>query len=134
MTDPGLMVIHDGYTLTGKLSGEGRPDVEIRYRPALPDALYDYQLARANAKTGEEVLNAQVALLEAHVIGWSGVYRATPTGPVPVPWTRSSGKVPGVLGDPAVLLALTADYLTQMVNYVASYTAGELWEGEIKNS
>lgn len=123
----GLCVIDDGYTLVGVLqdSAGELPKVEVRYRPALPEVLYDYRLK--DRTTGQAQLNAVIEILDSHVESWSGVFRRSPTGPVPVKWAK------GLLAEPAVRRAIGANYIDQMFNLVVGFTPGR-WEEELKNS
>lgn len=131
----GLSAIDDGYVMVATVKNDDGnfPPVVVRYRPALPEAVYEYRLQMARANTGVEVMNAKVAILHSHVVGWSGVTRRSPTGPVPVEWFGPQGDRLGVLADVSVRRGLGADYLDQMVNLVCQFTPGR-WEEETKNS
>lgn len=131
----GVVAIDDGYVLVATVqdSDKAFPPVVVRYRPALPEAVYEYRLAMGRAATGKDVMNAKVAVIHDHVVGWTGVSRRTPTGVDPVAWYGPQGDRLGVLADPNVRRGLGADYLDQMVNLVCGFTPGR-WEGETKNS
>lgn len=131
----GLSAIDDGFVLvaTVKDSDGHFPPVVVRYRPALPEAVYEYRLQMGRAATGKDVMNAKVALLHDHVVGWTGVVKRTPTGADPVPWFGPAGDRLGVLADATVRRGLGADYMDQMVNLVCQFTPGR-WEEETKNS
>jgi len=140
----GLVVIDDGYTLVGECKdADGRrTPLRFKYRPALPEAVYEYRAAlmraRAAPAAGAEQLNAVVALLDAHVESWEGVYRRGAGGvEVAVPFApgrKGPGgqPVPGSLADPAVRRAVGTDYLDQMVNFVTGYDVG-MWEADAGN-
>jgi len=132
----GLLCIDDGYTLRGTLKDDdgAKPPVEVTYRPALPEDVIDYQMAAAKAGTGAEKLAAQVRLLDAHLVAWSGLARRDALGrTVPVEFVPGRPGKPGTFADPGVRRALGTDYLTQLLNLVAGYTPGR-WEADAKNS
>lgn len=62
-------LIFDGYTWDHVIPARrGWPAVTFRYRPALPEAVYDY--LAAPSLTGKQRLDAAVKLLAAHVVSW----------------------------------------------------------------
>lgn len=66
------LLIDDGCTLDGQVPAQGGvPAVSFRYRPALPEAVYEY--TRAQKANGRQELKAVVDLLSAHVISWDVV-------------------------------------------------------------
>lgn len=67
--------LDDGYTLQGNASYLPEPSaalviVNFRYRPALPEALYEWDYQLTMAKSGSEQLAATVKLLADHVVSW----------------------------------------------------------------
>lgn len=132
----GIMAIDDGYTLSGCCRDESgvRQPLRFKYRPALPEAVYEYRIQSVAAKSGQDRLSAVLAILAAHVESWDGVYRADPNTrvPVSVPF-KAAGDSATALADPAVRRGVGVDYIDQMINHVTGYTAGE-WEADAKNS
>lgn len=62
-------VPNDGYTMSGSIPAFGSlPEVNFRYRPALPDAVYEF--LRANRGTGKDEMRAVVDLLSKHLVSW----------------------------------------------------------------
>lgn len=89
------LVIGDGYTLpfatspdgppnpaTGRPVVTGLPVVTGRYRPALFEAVQEYQYRFGRAATGKEQAQAVADLVAAHVTDWD--VEATAGGPAPV--------------------------------------------------
>lgn len=75
------VLIHDGYTLDGRIPAFGHhPEVSFRYRPALPEQVYEY--TNAPKKTGKEELKAVVDLLLKHLVSWDVRDQAGETVPV----------------------------------------------------
>jgi hypothetical protein len=65
-----LIPINDGYTKTGTFPDGrgGYPAVNFTYRPALPEAVYDY--LEAPKLTGKDRFRATIAMLKAHLRSW----------------------------------------------------------------
>lgn len=62
------LVISDGYTRESIIPAEnGRPAVKIKFRPALPEAVYEYG---AVPKRGEALFKAMVGVIEKHLVSW----------------------------------------------------------------
>ncbi len=75
------VLIHDGYTLDGKTPPMGHaPEVSFRYRPALPEQVYEYQ--RATRNSGKEELRIVVDFLIKHLVSWDVVDKSGETVPV----------------------------------------------------
>lgn len=130
----GLLVIDDGYTLSGLIRPDRRPPVRVVYRPALPEAVYEYRMRSARAASGAERLEAVLWLLEAHLDSWDGIRRPVAgAASSPVPFKPGPAGTQSALRDPAVRKALGTEYLDEMVNLVTGYTPGE-WEADRKNS
>lgn len=65
---PGLL-IHDGYTLSGKIASQhGFPEINFRYRPALPDQMNGWRTARI--ENGKDATNAIIRVLDKTVVSW----------------------------------------------------------------
>src|ERR1051326_4803957 len=63
------VLIHDCYTLDGNVPALGSmPEINFRYRPALPEQVYDY--LRSPKTNGKEELKAVIELLQKHLISW----------------------------------------------------------------
>lgn len=71
--------LNDGYTLSAKTSvtftdgvreWSNLPVVSFDYRPALPDAIYEWQMRTTRALTGKEQLDAAAELLAGHLTKW----------------------------------------------------------------
>ncbi len=63
-------LIHDGYTLEGVVPALGStPELKFRYRPALPEAVYEF--GRAAKLNGKQEMAAVIALLVAHLVDWN---------------------------------------------------------------
>jgi hypothetical protein len=120
----------DGYTLKGvcEASDPKKGRLVFYYRPALPDAVYEYRSRLfADGAKGIDRLAAVKALLGAHVVSWDMTTRGPGGHVIPLPFT------PAALDQPKVLRALGVEYLDTMANYVTGYTFGE-WEADAKNS
>lgn len=72
-------IVADGYTLPGRIPGLANtyPTLRFRYRPALPDAAYDYYEKRRGAEGGKAVRDAVVAFLDKHLVDWDAKDRQT---------------------------------------------------------
>lgn len=123
----GVCVIDDGYTLTATLTG-AKGELGIKYRPALPEEVFQYRADLAKATTGVEVLHAKAVFLSKNLDDVTGVVKRTPAGLVPIKYHSRI-----ILEDAGYRRALGAEYIDDMVNVVAQYTAGE-WEEDAKNS
>lgn len=71
--------LDDGYTLSGctdSVYSDGvreflnLPVVKYEYRPALPDAIYDWQMRSSRAMTGKDQLDAIVDIITKHITSW----------------------------------------------------------------
>lgn len=63
------LLIDDGCTLDGVVPATARtPEVRFRYRPALPEAVYEVQ--HAMKAGGRQEAAGVVAILAAHVVSW----------------------------------------------------------------
>src|SRR5882724_9068530 len=76
------LAINDGYTLTastlpdytdGNRTWSDLPTVEFIYRPALPEAIYEWQHDDLRAANGKAALDAAAKLIAAHVVKWDVV-------------------------------------------------------------
>lgn len=110
-------LIPDGYTFKGKVDARPGlwPEVNFKYRPALPNAANEY-LAAAR-RTGEDSTEADVALIVRHVPSWDAA---------------------DATGEALPLNALTLKrvfppILTVMVNHILGYTPPQQ-EADVKNS
>jgi hypothetical protein len=125
----GLLVIPDGYTLTADLKTETGPVLKVWYRPALPDAVFDYQSAVADAKTGKDRIGLMSDFLDAHMVKWSGLTMINPKGEVAeLPWSKTIIK-----SNDGLRRALGTQYLSLLINQVGGYEAA-WWEQDEKNS
>lgn len=69
------LFLQDGYTLEGKTlesfgDDTGLPVVEFAYRPAMPEAIYEYRWEAGRAASGKGQLDAIVKLLADHLVKW----------------------------------------------------------------
>lgn len=71
--------INDGYTISDKTDADTECDgvqykglevVSFEYRPALPDAIYEWQNKLMRAVTGKEQLDATAVLVSDHLVSW----------------------------------------------------------------
>lgn len=104
--------INDGYTLKASTLAEYKigdmvytdlPTVDFTYRPALPDAIYSYNLDYLRAATGQERTNAAAKLITEHVKSWD-VKRRGESVPVTAETTR---KIPLPILEQMVTIVLT---------------------------
>jgi hypothetical protein len=123
----GVCVIDDGYTLTATLTG-AKGTLGIKYRPALPEEVYQYRTDLTKAADGVAVLHAKAVFLSAHLDDLTGVVKRTPAGLVPIKYHPRI-----ILEDAGYRRALGAEYIDDAVNAVSQYTPGE-WEEDAKNS
>lgn len=124
----GLLVIPDGYTLTADLKPEARPVLKLWYRPALPDAVFDYQTSVADAKTGKDRIAIMSDFLDAHVVKWSGLQTIDRDGNTSdLTWTKGIIK-----NNEGIRRALGTSYLSLLVNQVGGYEEA-WWEQDEKN-
>lgn len=141
-----LFCIDDGYTLKGLLKDDEKPElrkrptVDIWFRPALPEVVFDHQMSIAKTANGAERMAIKKALIESHLVKWDGVWKrrsplslGEPGEPVHVDFKPSSAKEKGSLDDPSVRRGLGADYIDQIVGYILMYEPG-MWETDEKNS
>ncbi len=62
-------LINDGYTLNGKVDKQGPWEtVVFRYRPALPERVYEYTTAKRD--TGKAAMKAATQLLLDQLVSW----------------------------------------------------------------
>lgn len=123
----GLVVApNDGYTLRAvcQSTDTKKPRLTFCYRPALPEAVYEYQ--EEASKDPKSRLSAVQKLLAAHVVSWDLRIRQ-PNGEITPLEFRAK-----LLEDSRVLLCLGVDYLNTMAAYVQGYLAGD-WEEDAKN-
>jgi hypothetical protein len=73
------LALNDGYTLTRKTSPEytdgarqyrDLPIVTVSFRPALPEAIYDWQYKLDRSGSGKNELATTNAFLVEHITGW----------------------------------------------------------------
>jgi hypothetical protein len=63
------LLINDGFTWEDTVPARGRfPSVTFRYRPALPEDVFDY--LHAPKPTGKDVLRVAARLLAKHLVSW----------------------------------------------------------------
>lgn len=71
--------LDDGYTLhaetspshtEGERQWDNLPTIAYDYRPALPDAIYEWQAAGIRAITGKEQVDATAKILADHITAW----------------------------------------------------------------
>lgn len=71
--------INDGYTLSATVpekQPEGGPEVPVvnlEYRPAMPEALYNWKYDSRNATSGTGLLEIDAAFVVAHLVSWDVV-------------------------------------------------------------
>jgi hypothetical protein len=126
----GLLVIPDGYTLRADIEEDPKPRLRIWYRPALPESVFEYQLASSKATTGAEKMRLMAEFIDPHMVRWEGLSTFNPkTGESShLPW--KSGLL---MADSGVRRALATGYLTAMTNIIGGYEPGQ-WEQDEKNS
>lgn len=114
----------DGYDFTGTFSDEGWPVLNFTYRPAPAQDVYDFQLKRDRALTGEDLLRAMVALVfpdgqqEQRLRAWDLVDRGGTAQPVNATLFRK----------------LPTTVQTRIISHVCSYVAGTQADADAKNS
>jgi hypothetical protein len=62
------LLIHDGYTLDATVRG-----LAVRYRPALPEAVFEYRRGLRGDAAAEA--KATTHLLKEHLVGWDAQLR-----------------------------------------------------------
>ena len=101
------LLIHDGYTSDGKVEAAGRwPELNFRYRVALPEAVFEYR--RACRAGGKEELAAAVSLLKGQLVSWDATLLA-------------DGKEEGAPVSPENIRRLPAPVLDRLVDLVCGY-------------
>lgn len=107
--------INDGYTLSDKTpegkDGEEIPVIAFEYRPAMPEALYDWQYDSRQAPNGKAILAIDAKFVHEHLVRWDVVVPdpADPNRELPAPLTVES------------IRALPKPYLDYIINKVATW-------------
>src|SRR5438046_1370797 len=101
------LLIHDGHTLEGKIPARGHwPEVNFRYRPALPEDVYEYAY-QSNAAPGKGRAKAVIGLLNRQLVSWD----VTDEKGESVPITAEN------------LKRVPHGYLEKFLDYVTGYSA-----------
>lgn len=106
------VLINDKMTRKATVQVDGYQPVVFYYRPALPKAVYEYQVLDRNANDGKEKMRSVVGLLDEHIQSWDIDSDADESTPAPVN-AETIGRVPHPI-------------LKEMINYVTGYTVGEV--------
>jgi hypothetical protein len=66
------LLIEDGYTIEATIPGRKGlyGPVTFKYRPALPETVYNYLNQRSRANSGKDAIKAVVELLGKHLVSW----------------------------------------------------------------
>lgn len=109
------IIIRDGFTMAGAIPARGPyPALNFRYRPALPEDVYEFLEAKKN--TGKARLAATVALIHKYLISWDVV--------------DDAGEQ--VVAKPEVLRVVPQWYLEKIIDRVCGYTV-EDESADLKN-
>jgi hypothetical protein len=112
------VIIRDGYVLTGLFpGGNGHPPVSFKYRPAVPEKVYEYQ--QSVPREPKARVEAVIKLLLDHVSSWDAEILG------------KDGKVARAPLDGATLQRTPAPILGFMLDCVCGY---EAWEEDEKKS
>lgn len=123
------LAIDDGYTLdgrtkasitdpvTGRVLFDGLPEVQFRYRPALPDALAEWRHQMRTATSGRAQVDATAQFVAAHIVSWD----VTDAKGAPLPIT------------PDAVRKVPEPILDQIVDAVAKWAPKHLADA-LKNS
>ncbi len=115
------VLILDGFTLTGRFPAQhGHPSFTFRYRPALPERVFEHYQKLGNSLTSREKIDAIASLLVEHVVDWDVL-------------KQSPGRAPEKVdpGKPETYFKVPHVALDYMVQSVIGYQA---WEKDGKNS
>lgn len=108
------LLISDGFVMEDTIAARGRiPALTFRYRPALPEQVYEYQRANQGV-SGKQQVKVISDFLLAHLVSWDVCEKEGETVPISADTLR---RVPALI-------------LLQIVNIVAGYASGE---GDAKN-